>query len=271
MKFRRLFIVALFVPGLTCFAQDQTPTPKAASNNPMLPATQHATATLRAAAEVPPASPQTPHAPVQAPAQVPAQVPVQVPVQAPAQGPVQARAAAVQLAPSQTAPPPAAGAPSDTYIIGPSDVLSITVWKEPTLSSSLLVRPDGMISLPLLGDVLATGLTPLQLADQIASKLKKFVQDPNVSVVVSQIHSKIVYLLGEVGKKGPIEMTPGLTVLEAIGSAGGLTDYANAKKIYILRNDGGKNEKIPVKYKQALKGDRSLDLVLKSGDTIVVP
>jgi polysaccharide export outer membrane protein len=128
-----------------------------------------------------------------------------------------------------------------------------------------------MISLPLLGDVLATGLTPLQLADQIAGKLKKFVQDPNVSVVVSQIHSKIVYLLGEVGKKGPIEMTPGLTVLEAIGSAGGLTDYANAKKIYILRNEGGKNEKIPVKYKQALKGDRSLDLVLKSGDTIVVP
>jgi polysaccharide biosynthesis/export protein len=250
VKLRRLFfIVALLVPGLTCFAQDQTPAPKAATNNPMLPATLPATATLRAASEVAPmstqAAPQTPHAPAQA--------------------------AADQVAPSQTAPPPAAGAPSNTYIIGPSDVLSITVWKEPTLSSSLLVRPDGMISLPLLGDVLATGLTPLQLADQIASKLKKFVQDPNVSVVVSQIHSKIVYLLGEVGKKGPIEMTPGLTVLEAIGSAGGLTDYANAKKIYILRNAGGKNEKIPVKYKQALKGDRSLDLVLKSGDTIVVP
>jgi polysaccharide biosynthesis/export protein len=253
MKLRRLFIFVMFVPGLTCFAQDQTPAPQGATNNPMLRTTALATATPPATAQVRPmstqAAPQTPHAPVQAPVQAPAG----------------------QVPPSQTAPPPAAGAPSNTYIIGPSDVLSITVWKEPTLSSSLLVRPDGMISLPLLGDVLATGLTPLQLADQIASKLKKFVQDPNVSVVVSQIHSKIVYLLGEVGKKGPIEMTPGLTVLEAIGSAGGLTDYANAKKIYILRNAGGKNEKIPVKYKQALKGDRSLDLVLKSGDTIVVP
>jgi polysaccharide biosynthesis/export protein len=258
VKLRRLLTVALFVPGLTCLAQDQTtPAPRAASSNPTLRTTALATATPPATAQVRPmstqAAPQTPHAPVPAP--------VQAPVQAPAG----------QVPPSQTAPPPAAGAPSNTYIIGPSDVLSITVWKEPTLSSSLLVRPDGMISLPLLGDVLATGLTPLQLADQIASKLKKFVQDPNVSVVVSQIHSKIVYLLGEVGKKGPIEMTPGLTVLEAIGSAGGLTDYANAKKIYILRNAGGKNEKIPVKYKQALKGDRSLDLVLKSGDTIVVP
>jgi polysaccharide biosynthesis/export protein len=254
VKLRRLFLVALLVPGLTCFAQDQRPpAPKAATNSPMLPSTLQATAALRATGEVTPmstqAAPQTPHA----------------------SAPVLAPAAADQAPPSQTAPPPAAGAPSDTYIIGPSDVLSITVWKEPTLSSSLLVRPDGMISLPLLGDVRANGLTPLQLADQIASKLKKFVQDPNVSVVVSQIHSKIVYLLGEVGKKGPIEMTPGLTLLEAIGSAGGLTDYANAKKIYILRNDGGKNEKIPVKYKQALKGDRSLDLVLKSGDTIVVP
>ena len=248
MKFARLLIVALFVLGITCFAQDQAPAPKSAGN-PMPSATTRTTvnspSTAAVTATSTQAAPQSPNTPVQAGAdQVPA---------------------------SQTAPPAAVGAPSNTYVIGPSDVLSITVWKEPTLSSSLLVRPDGMISLPLLGDVLATGLTPLQLADQIASKLKKFVQDPNVSVVVSQIHSKIVYLLGEVGKKGPIEMTPGMTVLEAIGSAGGLTDYANAKKIYILRNEGGKNEKIPVRYKQALKGDRSLDLVLKSGDTIVVP
>jgi polysaccharide export outer membrane protein len=251
MKFAtlsRLFILALFVLGIACFAQDQTTAPRPA-DNPMPSTTTRATVNSPATAEVTAtstqATPQSPIAPV--------------------------RGAADQVPASQTAPPAAVGAPSNTYVIGPSDVLNITVWKEPTLSSSLLVRPDGMISLPLLGDVLATGLTPLQLADQIASKLKKFVQDPNVSVVVSQIHSKIVYLLGEVGKKGPIEMTPGMTVLEAIGSAGGLTDYANAKKIYILRNEGGRNEKIPVKYKQALKGDRSLDLVLKSGDTIVVP
>jgi len=92
-----------------------------------------------------------------------------------------------------------------------------------------------------------------------------------VSIVISQIHSKVVYLMGEVGKKGPIEMTPGMTLLEAIGSAGGVTDYANVKKMYILRDEAGKHEKIPVHYKEALKGDSTLDLVLKPGDTIVVP
>ena len=112
-----------------------------------------------------------------------------------------------------------------------------------------------MISLPLLGDVPASGLTPLQLASSIQEKLKKFIQDPNVSVVLTQIHSKTVYLLGEVEKKGPVEMTPGMTLLEAISSAGGLTDFANAKKIYILRNESGAHQKIPVHYKEALKGD----------------
>jgi polysaccharide export outer membrane protein len=165
----------------------------------------------------------------------------------------------------------AAGAASDSYVIGASDVLTITVWKEPTLSGSLLVRPDGMISVPLLGDVQASGMTPLQLADQISTKLKKYIQDPNVSVVLTQINSKKVYLLGEVAKKGPMEMTPGMTLLEAISSAGGLTDYANTKKMYILRDDAGKHEKIPVHYKEALKGNSELNLVLKSGDTIVVP
>jgi polysaccharide export outer membrane protein len=170
-----------------------------------------------------------------------------------------------------TTPALPAGTAADTYVIGPSDMIAVTVWKEPTLSGSLLVRPDGMISLSLLGDVQAAGLTPLQLADQIAAKLKKFIQDPNVSVVVNAIHSKVVYLMGEVGKKGPIEMTPAMTLLEAIGSAGGVTEFANVKKMYILRDEAGKHEKIPVHYKEALKGDSALDLVLKPGDTIVVP
>lgn len=177
--------------------------------------------------------------------------------------------------PAANTNPPAAAAPSsdnaDTYVIGPSDVLAVTVWKESTLSGNLLVRPDGMISLPLVGDVLASGTTPNQLKEQIAEKLKKFVQAPNVSVVVSQIHSKNIYMMGEVGKKGPIEMTAGMTLLEAIGSAGGLTEFANKKKIYILRDVAGTRQKIPVNYKEALKGDRSLDLTLKAGDTIVVP
>jgi polysaccharide export outer membrane protein len=174
-------------------------------------------------------------------------------------------------APALATPAPAAGTATDSYVIGASDVLTVTVWKEPTLSGSLLVRPDGMISLPLLGDIQASGMTPLQLADQIEAKLKKFMQDPKVSVVLTQIRSKIIYLLGEVQKKGPVEMTPGMTLLEAISSAGGLTEFANSKKIYILRDEAGKHQKIPVHYKEALKGDSTLDLVLKPGDTIVVP
>jgi polysaccharide export outer membrane protein len=181
---------------------------------------------------------------------------------------------ATNLSPTKpSAPVPAAPANVDesTYVIGPLDVLAISVWKEQTLSGGLLVRPDGMISMPLIGDIQASNLTPLQLADQIALKLKKFIQDPNVTVVVSQIHSKVVYMLGEVGRKGPIEMTPEMTLLEAISIAGGPTDYANTKKIYILRSEAGKHIKIPVHYKEALKGDSSFNLLLRPDDTIVVP
>jgi polysaccharide export outer membrane protein len=177
----------------------------------------------------------------------------------------------VPAAPATATPALAAGAAADTYVIGPSDVLTVTVWKEQALSGSVLVRPDGMISIPLLGDIQAAGLTPPQLASMIATKLKKFVQDPNVTIEISQIHSKVVYLLGEVGKKGPIDMTPGMTLLEAIGSAGGLTEFANLKKIYILRAENGKQQKIPVHYKEALKGNSALNIVLKPGDTLVVP
>jgi len=242
MKPVRLFILTFFVPSLFCPAQDQVPASKPAEVTAPAPTTQA------------PAAPATDAQPAADPGAASSAVPVQ--------------SAPTPVAPAP--PAPAAGA-ANTYIIGPSDVLTVTVWKEQTLSGSNLVRPDGMISLPLLGDVQASGFTPVQLADEITGKLKKFVQDPNVSVVVAQIHSKIVYLLGEVGKKGPIEMTPGMTMLEAIGSAGGLTDYANAKKIYILREEGGKHLKIPVHYKEALKGDSTQDLALKPGDTIVVP
>jgi polysaccharide export outer membrane protein len=170
-----------------------------------------------------------------------------------------------------TASDTAKTAPSDSYVIGASDVIIVTVFKEPTLSGSLLVRPDGMISMPLLGDVKAAGKTPLQLADEVAVKLKKYIQDPNVTVVLSQNNSKIVYLMGEVAKPGPVIMTPGMTLLQAIATGGGLTQFANAKRIYILRNTNGKQEKIPVQYKQALRGDGSLNLALNPGDTIVVP
>ena len=162
-------------------------------------------------------------------------------------------------------------AATDSYVIGASDALNVTVFKEPTVSGSFLVRPDGMISMPLLGDVKASGKTPMQLAEEITVKLQKYIQDPNVTVILNQMNSKKVFMMGEIGKTGPIEMTPGMTFLEVIANAGGLTQFANAKKIYILRTEDGKQEKIPVQYKRALKGDASLNLTLNPGDTIVVP
>ena len=179
-------------------------------------------------------------------------------------------------APEVTAPAvpvPVVPAPivPDSYVIGASDAVMVNVFKDPTLSGGMLVRPDGMISLPLLGDVKAAGKTPLQLADEVTAKLKKFIQDPNVTVTVQGINSKKVYMMGEIGRTGPLEMTPGMTLLQAIATAGGLSPYANAKKIYILRTIDGKQQKIFVQYKQALRGDLSLNLPLNPGDTIVVP
>ncbi len=196
--------------------------------------------------------------------------PAAAPVPAPnASAPVVAPAAA-QDAEKKTAPLAGLDVPSG-YVIGAADVITVTVLKEPTLSSSLLVRPDGMISMPLLGDVRAVGQTPVQLASDIATRLKKYIQDPNVSIILTQINSRKVYLLGEITKVGPVDLAPGMTLLEAIANAGGLTQYANARKMYVLRNEDGKHTKIPVHYKDALKGNSALDLPLKPGDTIVVP
>ena len=168
---------------------------------------------------------------------------------------------------------PQAGAPTDasTYRIGPQDHLQITVWQEPSLSGTFPVRPDGMISLVLLGDVPAAGMTPMDLAHDITLKLKKYVQDPVVSVVVTAVDSQRVYLVGEVQHAGPIQLTSGMTPLQAIASAGGLTPYTNGKHIYILRGPQGHQQKIPFNYKRALKGDNRQDVPLLSGDTIVVP
>ncbi len=172
---------------------------------------------------------------------------------------------------AQTTPKGLPGVDNARYVIGPEDSLSITVWKEPTLSGTIPVRPDGMISMALLGDIQASGRTPMQLADDVTARLKKYVQDPNVSIVVMGVNSKRIYLIGEVGHAGPVPMTPDMTALQAVATGGGLSPYANAKKIYILRIEGGKQQKIPFNYKQALKGDESQNLVLKPGDTIIVP
>jgi polysaccharide export outer membrane protein len=157
------------------------------------------------------------------------------------------------------------------YIIGAEDNLQITVWKEPTLSGTVPVRPDGRISLVLLGDLQAAGMTPMQLAADVTQRLKKYIQDPSVSVVVLAVNSQRIYIIGEVGHVGPIAMAAGMSPLQAIAAAGGLSPFANSKHIYILRGTGAKQQKIPFNYKQALKGDSKQDVSLEPGDTIVVP
>jgi polysaccharide export outer membrane protein len=156
------------------------------------------------------------------------------------------------------------------YIIGPEDSLQVTVWKEPTLSGNFPVRPDGMISLVLVGDLPAAGLTPMALSNDITQRLKKYIQDPVVTVAVLGVNSQRIFMVGEVGKVGPVMLTPGMTPLQAIVSAGGLSQFANSKRIYILRMVAGKQQKIPFNYKQALKGENT-GMTLLPGDTIVVP
>ena len=157
------------------------------------------------------------------------------------------------------------------YVIGPEDALHIAVWKEADLTASLPVRPDGKISLPLLDDVQAAGLTPKQLADSITEKLKKYLADPRVTVVVTQINSKRIYLVGEVVHVGATPMLPNMTVLQALSSAG-LNQFANTKRIYVLRTENGKQQKLPVNYRKLVKGEQiEQNYLLQPGDTIVVP
>ncbi len=182
--------------------------------------------------------------------------------------------AAQNAAPATVPPPPTAtagGVDAAHYIIGTEDSLLITVWKEPTLTGNVPVRPDGMISMALLNDVPASGLTPMQLAADITTKLKKYIQDPIVSVQVNAVNSRKVFLVGEINKVGPLNLGSDMTPLQAIASAGGLTTFAHSKRIYILRGSKGHEQKIPFNYKQALKGDSHQDILLQPGDTIVIP
>jgi len=158
------------------------------------------------------------------------------------------------------------------YVIGPQDVLDISVWKEPEVSRVVPVRPDGKISLPLLNDVQAAGLTPAALAAQITESLKKYVTSPQVTVIVTTINSQRVYISGEVIRPGAFPMLPGMTVMQALTSAGGFTPFAKMKSIYVLRDEGGKKVRYPFNYKQVVHGKSAdQDIELKAGDTIVVP
>jgi polysaccharide biosynthesis/export protein len=177
-----------------------------------------------------------------------------------------------QATPPTTSPTKSPATTDPNYIIGAQDVLDISVWKEPEITRTVPVRPDGKISLPLLNDVQAAGLTPAQLNAEITSSLRKFVTDPEVTVIVEQINSQRVYILGEVTRPGAYPLLPGMTVLQALSSAGGFTQFANEKKMYVLRRVNGNQEKYFFNYKDVLNGKRpEQNIALKAGDTIVVP
>jgi polysaccharide biosynthesis/export protein len=157
------------------------------------------------------------------------------------------------------------------YVIGADDTLHISVWKEPDLTETLPVRPDGKISMPLLNDITAAGLTPLQLRDTISERLKKYIADPRVTVVVTGMNSRRIFVTGEVTHTGPMTLLPHMTMLQALAQAG-FTQFANPKAIYLLRNENGKQQKLPFNYKEVVKGNHpEQNIELRPGDTIVVP
>jgi polysaccharide biosynthesis/export protein len=159
------------------------------------------------------------------------------------------------------------------YVIGSSDVLSITVWKEPEISRSIPVRPDGRISLPLVGELQAAGRTPLQLEQDISGKLKAYITNPDVNVMVQQINSEKFNVLGRVAKPGSFPLASTTTVLDAIATAGGFQDFAKQKGIYILRSTpGGGQTRLAFNYKDVIKGKHlEQNMKLQPGDTVIVP
>ena len=160
-----------------------------------------------------------------------------------------------------------------TYIIGENDLLDIDVWKEKEISRQVPVRPDGKISLPLIGQIQASGLTPLQLQDNITEKLKDYMSNPEVTVIVSDPRSHQFNIVGQIARPGTFPLSESMTVLDAIAAAGGFKDFAKQTKIYVLRPmPGGIRVRIPFNYKDVIKGKNlQQNVQLKPGDTIVVP
>jgi len=200
---------------------------------------------------------QEPQAPKESPAKesVPETKPAQPAVQSPAADPKKP-----------------ATAESPEYRIGEQDVLNITVWKEPQLSGTVTVRPDGKISLPLVDEVVAVGLTPLELQNVLVEKFKPFLTVPQVSVSAREINSRKVYVMGQVGHEGSFRINSNTTALEILAEAGGLKDYANRKKIYVMRSVQGKPVRYPFNYDAVIRGEHNeQNLILQPGDTIVVP
>jgi polysaccharide export outer membrane protein len=159
-----------------------------------------------------------------------------------------------------------------SYIIGPMDTLEIQVWKEPDFSRQVLVRPDGKITLPLIGDILASGMNTMGLKALLSERLKDFVSKPEVTVIVLESRSKNFYIIGKVTQPGTYPLNPDMTVLQAISVAGGLAEWADKESIRIIRRSGGKDEILPFDYDKVISG-KSLEqnILLKPNDTIIVP
>jgi polysaccharide export outer membrane protein len=167
--------------------------------------------------------------------------------------------------------PAGVATPAD-YVIGPDDVLTVVFWREKDMSTDVAVRPDGMISLPLLNDVKAAGLTPEQLRDELTKAAEKFVEAPSVTVVVKTINSRKVFITGQVAKPGPYPLTGPTTVLQLIATAGGVHEFADTKNIAILRTENGRQVALRFNYNDVSKRKNlKQNIELKPGDTIIVP
>jgi polysaccharide biosynthesis/export protein len=175
--------------------------------------------------------------------------------------------------PTPPAALPTGANPTTDFVIGPEDVLQVTFWRERDLSvEQVVVRPDGMISLPLLNDIQASGLTPDQLRANIAKAASKYLADPNVTVVIREIKSRKVFITGQVTRPGPYPITGPTTVLQLIALAGGVSDFADSKNIAVMRTEGNQVKNLKFNYRDVIRGKNlQQNIALKPGDTVVVP
>ena len=195
-----------------------------------------------------------------------------VSAQTPVSGQGKPSTAPARTGPAANAPAPTGIVPPPDYVIGADDVLAVVFWRDKDMSSEVSVRPDGKISLPLLNDVQASGLTPPQLRDKLTEEAKKYIEDPNVTVVVRQINSRRVYITGMVQKPGPYQLGAGTTVLQLIAMAGGVMEYAHSKKIVVMRTESGRQTSYPFNYDDVVsRKNLRQNIELKPGDTVIVP
>ena len=176
-------------------------------------------------------------------------------------------------APSTNSPSSApAVTPPPDYVIGPDDILSVIVWREKDLSAEVAVRPDGKISLPLINDVQAAGLTPEQLRLRLTEAVGKLIEQPSVTVVVKEVRSRQVFVIGQVSKPGPYPLSAPTTVLQLLATAGGPLEYADTKNIRVTRAENGRQVSLRFNYKDVIEGKNlNQNIQLKPGDTIIVP